>query len=203
MYRPRWALLAGVGEPLKVQPLCQNAGLEKALQGDADEARKNISGYKNLTVNGKSPADALKGMSNKQTVDLDNQITNFFESNMLSKPGTQIGLALATLGAEGIEAAFTTGSGQRFAALKYANPVGSALKTDTYHSTDFWMREAVADHGHVFTITGGDGVQRTLIQMPSEVNGTAGRFEYIMDKGNLTHETFIEGGSINGVPNVK
>jgi hypothetical protein len=123
---------------------------------------------------------------------------------MLSKPGTQIGLALATLGAEGIEAAFTTGSEGGFAALKTANPVGSALKTDIDHRAAFWMREAAADHGHVFTITGADGVQRTLVQISGEVSGTAGRFEYIVDQqGNLTHEMFVRGGSIDGTPIVK
>jgi hypothetical protein len=42
---------------------------------------------------------------------------------MLSKPGTQIGFALATLGADGLEAAFTTSTEGGFAALKTANPV--------------------------------------------------------------------------------
>jgi hypothetical protein len=111
--------------------------------------------------------------------------------------------ALATLGAEGLEAAFTTSAEGGFAALKTANPVGSALKTDVDHRAAFWMREAAADHGHVFTVMGGDGVQRTLVQVPGELNGTAGRFEYLVNQGNLEREMFVRGGSMNGVPIVK
>lgn len=55
--------------------------------------------------------------------------------------------------------------------------------------------------GSVFSIVGNDGVQRTLVQMPGEVNGLAGRFEWIVDDvGNLTHQWFVKGGSINGTP---
>jgi hypothetical protein len=37
--------------------------------------------------------------------------------------------------------------------------------------------------------------------MPGEVNGISGRFEWIVDtSGNLTHQWFVKGGSINGIP---
>jgi len=55
----------------------------------------------------------------------------------------------------------------------------------------------------VYRFIGGDGVERTLIQSPGQVNGLAGRFEWVVDDfGNLTHQRFIKGGSIKGVPNV-
>jgi hypothetical protein len=40
-----------------------------------------------------------------------------------------------------------------------------------------------------------------LTQVLGEMNGTAGRFEWIVDgSGNLTHQMFVGGGRITGVP---
>jgi hypothetical protein len=66
------------------------------------------------------------------------------------------------------------------------------------HPQSWWRRRLKASATRpVFKIVGGDGVERTLIQLPGEVNGVAGRFEYIVDQaGNLTHEMFVEGGCI-------
>jgi hypothetical protein len=47
---------------------------------------------------------------------------------------------------------------------------------------------------------GGDGVKRTLIQLPGNVNGVDGRFEWIIDGDRITHQMFVRGGGINGVP---
>ena len=66
-----------------------------------------------------------------------------------------------------------------------------------------WMREEASQIGTHFPITGGDGVRRTLTQLPGELNGVKGRFEYITDPiGNLTHQRFVPGGGINGLPNI-
>ena len=35
-------------------------------------------------------------------------------------------------------------------------------------------------------------------QVNGSLNGTAGRFEWIVDKGNLTHRMFVNSGTING-----
>lgn len=121
------------------------------------------------------------------------------ECNYFKDPSDRANVdALAKVGI-GIASAAAVGTG--FPGLRNANPVGSALKDDPAHRAAFWMRDEAADSGQVSKIVGGDGVQRTLIQMPGEMNGVAGRFEYIVDPaGNLTHEMFVEGGSINGVP---
>jgi hypothetical protein len=62
----------------------------------------------------------------------------------------------------------------------------------------------IAANGRVFNTTGGDGTVRTLVQWPGEVNGIAGRFEWIVDTaGNLPHQMFGRGGAINGIPIVR
>lgn len=87
--------------------------------------------------------------------------------------------------------------------VRGATPVGSALKNDAFHRAATFAADDIAANGSVFRFISGDGVERTLIQAPGGMNGVAGRFEWIVDDfGNLTHQTFIKGGSINGVPNV-
>ncbi|MCL9663122.1 pre-toxin TG domain-containing protein [Paenibacillus hunanensis] len=39
-----------------------------------------------------------------------------------------------------------------------------------------------------------------LYQLSGTYNNVAGRFEWIVDKGDVTHRMFIENGSMNGVP---
>jgi hypothetical protein len=58
----------------------------------------------------------------------------------------------------------------------------------------------IADRGAVFQLVGGDGVRRTLVQMPGSVNGVDGRFEWILDGDRITHQLFVRGGGITGVP---
>jgi hypothetical protein len=87
--------------------------------------------------------------------------------------------------------------------LSQANPVGSALKEDIIHRAASFTRQEAAEAGTHFQIVGGDGVTRNLTQLSGDLNGVAGRFEYIVDSGgNLTHQRFVPGGSINGIPNV-
>ncbi len=61
----------------------------------------------------------------------------------------------------------------------------------------------ITSNGSVYRFKGADGFERTLIQSLGQVNGLVGRLEWIVDDfGNLTHQQFIKGGSINGVPNL-
>jgi RHS repeat-associated protein len=84
--------------------------------------------------------------------------------------------------------------------VKAAEPVGSALKEDPWHRSAAYVVDSIASDGTVTRITGGDGVSRLLVQMPGEVNGVNGRFEWILDGDKLTHSMFVKNGTINGIP---
>ena len=40
----------------------------------------------------------------------------------------------------------------------------------------------------------------SLFQVEGSMNGMAGRFEWIVDQGAVTHRMFVGGGTLNGVP---
>ena len=80
--------------------------------------------------------------------------------------------------------------------------VGSALKDDPYHQGASYLSKEQLSKGQTFSITGGDGVQRTLLQVEGGLNGSTGIFEYIIDSnGNITYQLFIKDGVITGFPN--
>jgi RHS repeat-associated protein len=87
---------------------CTNGGQQKGFwwcafndsDQDADRARANLAAYKNISINGKTPSDAAKGLSNTQTVNLDRSVFNYISSQAMSSPGMMIGLAIVPGGAE-------------------------------------------------------------------------------------------------------
>ena len=80
-------------------------------------------------------------------------------------------------------------------------PTGTALaKSDTAHRAAAIVGNTL-NEGFPFLIRGGDGVVRTLVQVPGVVNDVAGRFEWILqDLVFITHQMFVRGGGINGIP---
>jgi len=115
--------------------------------------------------------------------------------------GGEIGEATSSLIVSADESVGGAGGGRAGASLVNAQPVGSALKDDLYHRAATFMREEAASSGQSFDIVGKDGVTRTLWQVGGDLNGVAGRYEYIVDaNGNLTHQLFVPGGTINGQP---
>lgn len=70
------------------------------------------------------------------------------------------------------------------------------------HRAASFVRQEAAEVGTHTPLIGGDGVARTLTQMPVGLNGQAGRYEYIVEQGgNMAHQRFVPNGKINGVPN--
>lgn len=82
---------------------------------------------------------------------------------------------------------------------------GSALKGDSLHAFNDIIDNYAGD-ATKFSLTGGDGVERTLYQLEGSLNGKQGIFEWIVDpdptKG-VTHRRFIEGVGITGKPNAR
>lgn len=81
---------------------------------------------------------------------------------------------------------------------------GSALtKSDPFHRSVSWVVDNPA--ARRFRIKGGDGVRRDLHQLPGEVNGKSGVFEWIIDRSGtnpaINHQRFIPGDSVTGFPN--
>jgi hypothetical protein len=87
------------------------------------------------------------------------------------------------------------------AAQAPANPIdglrriGSALKTDPYHA----FPDVVDNFASTATKTQLQS-GATLYQVGGSLNGVAGRFEWIVDGGNVTHRLFVPGGTLNGLP---
>lgn len=83
-----------------------------------------------------------------------------------------------------------------------ADRKGSGLKSDVDHRAPSYVVDEIGKNGKVFEFTGGDGVTRTIVQTPGEVNGAPGRFEWIIDSdGTISHQRFIRNGTLNGIPN--
>ena len=90
-----------------------------------------------------------------------------------------------------------------------SNPVtnsirtGSALKLDEHHAFPDIV-DNYASYARHFTIVGGDGKKRLLLQLEGSLNGIPGVFEWIVDPDptrGVTHRRFIGQGIITGKPN--
>ncbi|HEU0015533.1 MAG TPA: RHS repeat-associated core domain-containing protein, partial [Longimicrobium sp.] len=83
--------------------------------------------------------------------------------------------------------------------------VSKGFKTDAHHAFSRII-DNYADDASVFTIpTRGPGGQvvghAELRQLKGSLNGEDGVFEWIVDRGEVTHRRFIRGGDITGAPN--
>lgn len=71
---------------------------------------------------------------------------------------------------------------------------GSALKIDSYHAFPNVV-DNYAGYAVKSPISNG-----TLYQLQGSLNGVSGRFEWIIQNGQVTHRMFVPGGGINGIP---
>lgn len=97
------------------------------------------------------------------------------------------------------------GSAEAQEIIQNAKGYGSGLKRDAGHRAPDFVVGDIATKGVTTRLVGGDGVERLLVQMPGEMNGKAGRFEWLVERGGsgnlITHQRFVNGGSMNGIPN--
>ncbi|MFD4987274.1 hypothetical protein [Streptomyces sp. NPDC058374] len=97
------------------------------------------------------------------------------------------------------------GSAEAQDIIKNARRYGSGLQRDAGHRAPDFVVNDIAKKGVTTRLVGGDGVERLLVQMPGEMNGKTGRFEWIVERGGsgnlVTHQRFVNGGKINGIPN--
>ena len=75
--------------------------------------------------------------------------------------------------------------------------VGSALQSDAHHA----FSNIVDNYAGYATQTPLNNA--TLYQLQGALNGVAGRFEWIVQAGQVTHRMFVKGGGMNGIPIIK
>jgi RHS repeat-associated protein len=121
----------------------------------------------------------------------------------LAEVAPVVGKVADALGALNDAAAAATAAEDGVPAMSQMERVGSGLKGDLFHRSVSWVVDNPA--AQKFAITGGDGVARDLYQLPGELNGKPGVYEWIVDRSGsepvITHQRFIPGGSLTGGPN--
>ena len=78
---------------------------------------------------------------------------------------------------------------------------GSGLKTDTFHRATDFVTDEIAEKGTVFPLNGISDAEHFIVQMPGGLNGMNGRFEWVYNGGDVTHQTFVRNGRIHGETN--
>ncbi|HGN6289789.1 TPA: MafB family polymorphic toxin, partial [Neisseria gonorrhoeae] len=119
-----------------------------------------------------------------------------------AKPGKAAKLGKAKVSEDFAVASQARYTSQTAENIIAADRIGSGLKADTSHRAASFLSQEQLGAGRTFSITGGDGIQRTLLQTKGSLNGQSGIYEYILDSNNkVTHQRFIKGGEITGQPN--
>ncbi len=74
-------------------------------------------------------------------------------------------------------------------------------KADDFHRAGLFLDEDYLSKGTVFNNDGGTGI---LLQVEGELNNKKGIFEYVVEAdGKVSHQFFVEGGTITGKTNSK
>ena len=77
--------------------------------------------------------------------------------------------------------------------------VGSALKTDLFHSFPN-MVDNYAGYATQTPLNNGATLYQLAGSWTNQIGSYVGRFEWIVQGGHVTHRIFVEGGGLNGIP---
>jgi RHS repeat-associated protein len=81
-------------------------------------------------------------------------------------------------------------SGAFFEGTYYSPKVNRSIDTDIYHSFPELVNR-FENSGQIRTITGGDGIKRTMLRIPGSINGESGVYEYIKEPNGMINHRFF------------
>jgi RHS repeat-associated protein len=169
---------------------CTNGGQQKGfwwcLFNDSDQdaawARQQLAQYKNISINGKIPADAAKGLNNTQTVQLNRSVFNYISSQVMSSPGMMLGLALVPGGAEELVPAEAAAAADS----------GSLLNLNKSLASQEQMGELAAGKGTPIAGAGTGTVLRDADRLAAQYGGNPGDWQ------KVASENYNPGGAKGG-----
>ena len=168
---------------------CTNGGQQKGFfwclfndsDQDAARARQQLAGLKNISINGKSPADAAKGLNNTQTVQLEHSVFNYISSQAMSTPGMMLGLAIVPGAAEEVVAAEAA-----------AADSGSLLDLNKSLASQEQMGQVAAGEGNPIAGAGTPKVLRDADRLAAQYGGQPGDWQ------KVASENYNPGGAKGG-----
>jgi len=109
----------------------------------------------------------------------------------VGKGATQVGRAARMVGKAAKTASKATNTAEDFfAGTKYTGKVLGQMKKGDFHAFPKSV-EGFQGAGKVTTITGGDGVRRSMLKIPGDYRGRTGVFEFIKEAdGTINHRLF-------------
>ena len=70
--------------------------------------------------------------------------------------------------------------------VKYTEKVKLQMTQDINHGFPTMIDDIVGTYGKVGNIVGGDGIKRTVVELPGAINGNSGIFQYIIESDGIT-----------------
>ncbi|HEV2465380.1 MAG TPA: RHS repeat-associated core domain-containing protein [Acidobacteriaceae bacterium] len=169
---------------------CTNGGQQKGFfwclfndsDQDAERARQQLAQFKNISINGKTPADAAKGLSNTQTVQLERSVLNYISSQAMSTPGMMLALAIVPGAAEEVVPAEAAAAADS----------GSLLDLNKSLASQEQMGELAAGKGTPIAGAGTKTALRDADQLAAQYGGQPGDWQ------KVASENYKPGGAKGG-----